>query len=95
MRTAIYPGSFDPVTNGHLNIIRRASKSFDRLVVCVMVNGGKSPMFSPDERVEMIRRVTGDLENVEVEFSDKLLADFAREKKQQHRHQGTACGIRF
>ena len=80
MRTAIYPGSFDPVTNGHLNIIRRASKSFDRLVVCVMVNGGKSPMFSPDERVEMIRRVTGDLENVEVEFSDKLLADFAREK---------------
>ena len=80
MRTAIYPGSFDPVTNGHLNIIRRASKSFDRLVVCVMVNGGKSPMFSPDERVEMIRRVTGDLENVEVGFSDKLLADFAREK---------------
>ena len=80
MRTAIYPGSFDPVTNGHLNIIRRASKSLDRLVVCVMVNGGKSPMFSPDERVEMIRRVTGDLENVEVEFSDKLLADFAREK---------------
>ena len=80
MRTAIYPGSFDPVTNGHLNIIRRASKSFDRLVVCVMVNGDKSPMFSPDERVEMIRRVTGDLENVEVEFSDKLLADFAREK---------------
>mgnify|MGYP004601500931 FL=1 len=80
MRTAIYPGSFDPVTNGHLKIIRRASKSFDRLVVCVMVNGDKSPMFSPDERVEMIRRVTGDLENVEVEFSDKLLADFAREK---------------
>lgn len=80
MRTAIYPGSFDPVTNGHLNIIRRASKSFDCLVVCVMVNGDKSPMFSPDERVEMIRRVTGDLENVEVEFSDKLLADFAREK---------------
>lgn len=80
MRTAIYPGSFDPVTNGHLNIIRRASKSFDRLVVCVMVNGDKSPMFSPNERVEMIRRVTGDLENVEVEFSDKLLADFAREK---------------
>ena len=80
MRTAIYPGSFDPVTNGHLNIIRRASKSFDRLVVCVMVNGDKSPMFSPDERVEMIRRVTDDLENVEVGFSDKLLADFAREK---------------
>lgn len=81
MKTAIYPGSFDPVTNGHLNIIRRAAKSFDRLVVCVMVNGDKSPMFSPAERVDMIRRVTGDLPNVEVAYSDSLLADFAREKE--------------
>lgn len=81
MKTAIYPGSFDPVTNGHLNIIQRAAKSFDRLVVCVMVNGDKSPMFSPAERVDMIRRVTGDLPNVEVAYSDSLLADFAREKE--------------
>ncbi len=81
MKTAIYPGSFDPVTNGHLNIIRRAAKSFDRLIVCVMVNGDKSPMFSPAERVEMIRRVTDDIPNVEVEYSDSLLADFAREKE--------------
>ena len=80
MRTAIYPGSFDPVTNGHLNIIRRAAKSSDRLVVCVMVNGGKSPMFTPAERVDMLRRVTGDLPNVEVEHSEALLADFARQK---------------
>ena len=51
MKSAIYPGSFDPVTNGHLNIIRRAAGIFDRLTVCVMVNGAKHPMFSPEERV--------------------------------------------
>ena len=62
MKTAIYPGSFDPVTAGHLNIIRRAANIFDRLIVCVMVNAGKSsPMFSQEERVEMIRRVTAGL----------------------------------
>ena len=80
MKIAIYPGSFDPVTSGHLNIIRRASKIFDRLIVCVMVNAGKTPMFSSTERVELIRRVTVDLPNVEVDFSDELLADYARKK---------------
>ena len=80
MRTAIYPGSFDPVTNGHLNIIRRAAKSFDRLVVCVMYNVDKHPMFTAQERVELIQRVTADIPNVEVKFSDKLLADFARDE---------------
>ena len=79
MKTAIYPGSFDPVTNGHLNIIRRAANSFDQLIVCVMVNGDKNPMFSLEERVDMIRRVTADIPNVEVRYSDRLLADFARE----------------
>lgn len=80
MKIAIYPGSFDPVTSGHLNIIRRAAKIFDRLIVCVMVNAGKNPMFTLDERVELIRRVTWDLPNVEVEGSDELLADYARKK---------------
>ncbi len=80
MQIAIYPGSFDPVTSGHLNIIRRAAKIFDKLIVCVMVNAGKNPMFSLDERVELIRRVTKELDNVEVDCSSELLADYARKK---------------
>lgn len=80
MKIAIYPGSFDPVTSGHLNIIRRAANIFDRLIVCVMVNAGKNPMFTLNERVEFIRRVTRDLPNVEVDQSSRLLAEFAKEK---------------
>ena len=80
MKNAIYPGSFDPVTIGHLNIIRRAAKIFDKLTVCVMVNAGKDPMFSLEERVELIRRVTQDLPNVEVDSSNELLAEYARRK---------------
>ena len=80
MKIAIYPGSFDPVTSGHLNIIRRAANIFDKLIVCVMVNAGKRPMFSQEERVELIRRVTGDLPNVEVDSSSELLAEYARRK---------------
>ena len=80
MGTAVYPGSFDPVTKGHLNIIERAARSFDKLIVCVMVNGDKSPMFSLEERVGMLRRVTSHMSNVEVDHSDALLADYARSK---------------
>ena len=80
MKIAIYPGSFDPVTSGHLNIIRRASCMFDKLIVCVMVNAGKHPMFTLNERVELIRRVTSDLPNVEVDGSSQLLADYAKQK---------------
>ena len=81
MKIAIYPGSFDPITTGHLNIIERASKIFDRLIVCAMVNAGKrSPMFTHEERVEFIRRVTKHLPNVEVDSSRELLADYARSK---------------
>ena len=80
MKTAIYPGSFDPVTSGHLNIIRRAANIFDKLIVCVMVNAGKNPMFSQAERVGFIQRVTADLPNVEVDSSGELLADYARRR---------------
>ena len=80
MSIAIYPGSFDPITKGHLNIISRAAKSFDKLIVCCMVNYDKHPMFTLEERVDMVRRATSDLRNVEVAYSDRLLADFAKEQ---------------
>lgn len=80
MKIAVYPGSFDPVTKGHLNIIQRASKIFDKLIVCVMVNCGKSPMFSQEERVQLLQMVCGDLPNVEIDCSAKLLAEYAQEK---------------
>ena len=79
MRTAICPGSFDPITLGHLNIIRRAAQLFDKVVVCIMVNSTKtSPMFSIDEREEMVRRVVDRFPNVTVETSNELLAEYAR-----------------
>ena len=80
MKVAIYPGSFDPITSGHLNIIRRAANIFDRLIVCVMVNSAKKPMFSQEERVDMIRNVVQNIPNVEVDSSDELLAEYARRK---------------
>ena len=80
LKIAIYPGSFDPVTSGHLNIIRRAAKIFDKLIVCVMVNAGKNPMFTLKERVDLIRRVTSDIANVEVDSSNELLADYAQRR---------------
>ena len=79
MKTAIYPGSFDPITLGHLNIIRRASGIFERVVVCIMKNAGKhNPMFTRDERVEMARLVTQRYPNVEVTTYDGLIAEYAR-----------------
>ena len=82
LKTAIYPGSFDPITLGHLNIIKRAAVCFDRLIVCVMVNSEKNKgLFTPDERVDLIRRVVAKLPNVEVEQSSGLLSDYARQKK--------------
>ena len=79
--TAIYPGSFDPVTNGHLDLIARGAKLFDRLVVAVLRNSAKNPLFSVDERVAMLREGAAGYANVEVATFDGLLVDFAREKK--------------
>jgi len=95
MKTAIYPGSFDPITSGHLNIIQRASHIFDKLIVCVMVNSSKSPMFSLEERVEMIREVVSDLPNVEVDFSDELLANYAKRKEINVIVKGLRAGSDF
>ncbi|MCI2105132.1 MAG: pantetheine-phosphate adenylyltransferase [Intestinimonas sp.] len=81
MKTAIYPGSFDPLTLGHLNIIKRASMCFDKLIVCVMVNSKKTGLFAPEERVELIRRVVSNLPNIEVDASTCLLADYARKRR--------------
>ena len=80
MKIAIYPGSFDPVTSGHLNIIRRAATIFDKVIVCVMVNATKKPMFTREERVALIRKVTSDIPHVEVDSSDALLADYAKSR---------------
>ena len=75
--TVLYPGSFDPLTNGHLDIIQRASRIFERVIVSVLSNAGKNPLFSTKERIEMIRDVTISLKNVKVQTFDGLLVDFA------------------
>ena len=80
MKIAIYPGSFDPVTNGHFDVIKRAAKLFDKLIVVVMVNAAKHPSFSLEERVELLRTVTEGIPKVEVESYTGMLADFARER---------------
>lgn len=72
MKIAIYPGSFDPITLGHMDIIRRAAQCFDQVYVCVLVNCDKKPMFSADERVDMIRRSVADLPNVTAEHYSGL-----------------------
>lgn len=79
MLRAIYPGSFDPVTNGHLDVIRRSSKMVDELIVGVLNNNAKMPLFSVEERVRMLEEVTGDLPNVKIIPFDGLLVDFVRD----------------
>jgi pantetheine-phosphate adenylyltransferase len=78
MRIAVYPGSFDPLTNGHLDIIRRATNLFDIVVVAVLENEGKAPLFTVPERMELILRCTDDIHGVEVRSFNGLLVDFMR-----------------
>ena len=83
MRTAIYPGSFDPLTNGHLDVIERAVKLFDRIVVAVARNEGKQPLFTLDERLKLVRRGIQHLDRVEADSFDKLLVDYAEQRSAQ------------
>jgi pantetheine-phosphate adenylyltransferase len=78
-RTAVYPGTFDPITNGHQDLVRRAATIFDRLVVAIAANPNKAPMFTVDERVDMARRVLADVPNVEVMGYGGLTVDFAKQ----------------
>lgn len=82
-RIAVYPGSFDPVTMGHLDIIERASKQFDRVIVAVLNNMSKNPLFTVDERTDLIAEVTAHLPNVEVDTFRDLTANYVREKNAQ------------
>ena len=80
MVKAIYPGSFDPVTNGHVDIIDRASKVFDHLIVAVLENPRKTPLFSIEERVKMLNNIIGDYPNVEVDYYKGLLIEYTRKR---------------
>jgi pantetheine-phosphate adenylyltransferase len=79
--TAVSPGSFDPVTYGHLDVLERAASRFDRLIVAVLRNVGKSPLFDIDERIALLREATDHLDNVEIEGFEGLLVDFCRERQ--------------
>ncbi|MBB6636626.1 pantetheine-phosphate adenylyltransferase [Cohnella thailandensis] len=82
-RIAVYPGSFDPVTFGHLDIIRRAAKQFDQLIVAVLNNTSKNPLFSVEERVALLQEVTKDLPNVEIDYFRDLLVRYMRSRNAQ------------
>ena len=83
MRVAVYPGSFDPITNGHLDIIERASRMFDELLVAIARNSSKEGLFSFDERADLIQKVTAGISNVRVTSFEGLLVDFVRETSAQ------------
>ena len=88
MKRAIYPGSFDPITNGHLDILRRACEVFDEVVVLVAVNPNKKFNFSPEERVEMIKEAVKDMKNVKVEHYEGLTVQYAKEHNSKHLIRG-------
>ena len=95
MRIAVCPGSFDPITVGHLDLIERAARIFDRVIVCVAINGEKRTMFTNEERLAMASAAVQHLPNVTAELSEGLLADFARERGACALVKGARNGIDF
>ena len=93
-RVGIYPGSFDPLTNGHLDIIIRASRLFDLLIVGVLRNDAKKTLFSMEERVDLVTKCTVDIPNVKVEMFEGLLVDFVREKGYDSERTPRRIGLR-
>ena len=88
MKVAIYPGSFDPITNGHLDVLERALKIFDKVIVLVAVNPNKKSRFTPEERVAMIKEATADMKNVEVDSSEGLTVAYAKSHGAKHLIRG-------
>ena len=95
MKIAVCPGSFDPITVGHLDLIERASKIFDEVIVCVAINSDKRTMFTSQQRLEMARAAVTHLDNVRAELSEGLLADFARENNACALIKGARNGMDF
>jgi len=81
MKVAVYPGSFDPITNGHLDIIKRAANLFDKVYVAVISNPGKQPYFPLEERIQMLKEATKGIKNVKIDFFEGLLVDYAQKIK--------------
>lgn len=81
MKIAVFPGSFDPVTTGHMDLIKRSAGMFDKLILGVLINPGKVPLFSLEERVEMLLQLTGNMENVSVKSFEGLLVDFVEQEQ--------------
>lgn len=90
-KLAIYPGTFDPITFGHLDVIQRASELFDTVIVAVLENASKKPLFSKEERVEMIRHSIQGMTNVEVDVFDGLLVEYAKKKRSNCNYSWTSC----
>ena len=95
MKTAVCPGSFDPITVGHLDLVERAAAIFDKVIVCVMVNGEKRPMFTPEERLELAQAAVAHIPNAQAVVWSGLLADFAREQGACALIKGARNGMDF
>lgn len=95
MGIAVFPGSFDPVTTGHMDLILRAASMFDRLVVGVLVNSAKTPLFSVEDRVEMLRRLTAEVPNITVKSFDGLLVDFVEQEQADVIVRGLRTSVDF